>query len=203
VAEAWERAAVASGLPVVLADPTRGRPRVAFGAPLPVDVVAERELIDCFLTDRLPIADVRERILRVLPGGWTLVDLFDVWLPGPALPGSVTAGQYRIELEGAASEEVVAAAAERIVAARRLPRERVKGGGTVAYDLRPLLVDVGVCDPGPPVRIRARTRFHPELGTGRPEEVVAALADAAGVELVARSIVREGLVIGDPAGPIV
>ena len=38
----------------------------------------------------------------------------------------------------------------------------------------PLLIDVTIVD-GPPVTVLTRTRFHPELGTGRPEEVVAAL----------------------------
>ena len=65
------------------------------------------------------------------------------------------------------------AAADDLLRADRLPRERSKGGGTVRYDLRPLLDDITV-EPGPPPIIRARTRFHPELGTGRPEEVVAA-----------------------------
>lgn len=82
-------------------------------------------------------------------------------------------------------------------AAERLPRERVKGGATVRYDLRPLLLDVSVGDPGPPLLVRARTRFHPVLGTGRPEEVVAALGDQAHVSLVTRSVVRERLILAD------
>jgi hypothetical protein len=64
----------------------------------------------------------------------------------------------------------------------------------VAYDLRPLLIDLSV-EPGPPPIVRTRTRFHPELGTGRPEEVLAALADRVGAPLAARSIIRERLVL--------
>jgi len=45
--------------------------------------------------------------------------------------------------------------------------------------------------------VRTRTRFHPELGTGRPEEVLAALADAAGRPLEAATIVRERLLLID------
>jgi hypothetical protein len=58
-------------------------------------------------------------------------------------------------------------------------------------------VDVGVAAAGPPVVLRARTRFHPELGSGRPEEVVAALAEAAGAALEITSIERERLVLAD------
>jgi hypothetical protein len=43
--------------------------------------------------------------------------------------------------------------------------------------------------------LRCRTRFHPELGTGRPEEVVAALGDRVGEVLQASSIVRDRLVL--------
>jgi hypothetical protein len=67
----------------------------------------------------------------------------------------------------------------------------------VAYDLRPLLVDRAVAEAGPPTVIVARTRFHPELGTGRPEEVVAALGDALGAPIDVASVVRERLVLAD------
>jgi hypothetical protein len=39
--------------------------------------------------------------------------------------------------------------------------------------------------------------FHPELGTGRPEEVVAALGERLGIGLVAGSIVRERVLLTD------
>ena len=64
------------------------------------------------------------------------------------------------------------------------------------YDLRPLLIDVAIED-GPPVTVTTRTRFHPELGTGRPEEVVAALADRIGQRLETSSIVRDRLVLAE------
>jgi hypothetical protein len=54
-----------------------------------------------------------------------------------------------------------------------------------------------VGDPGPPLLLHARTRFHPELGTGRPEEVVAALGSAAGQTFELRSIVRERLILAE------
>ena len=58
-------------------------------------------------------------------------------------------------------------------------------------------MDVAVADDGPPVVIDARTRFHPELGTGRPEEVVAAMGDRLGASLEIGSIVRERLVLAE------
>jgi radical SAM-linked protein len=192
--DAWEAALDETGLPLARAG--RGRARIAFAAPLAIGLVAERELADILVTERLPIWHVREALAPRLPEGWRLVGLEDCWLGMAALPSLVVAADYRIEVEKAHAPSI-AAAAERLLATTRLERERQKGGGTVTYDLRPLLIDVRVADPGPPVTIRMRTRLHPTLGSGRPEEVVAALAEACGTTLAARSIVRERVLLAD------
>jgi hypothetical protein len=176
--------------------PGRVRPRIAFGAPIPARIELEGELADIVLTDFVPTWRVREALAEHLPDGWRLLDLQDVWLGRPALAGQVVAADYRIEV-GGADATALAAAAAHLLRATELPRERLKGGSSVRYDLRPLLVDVGVVDTGPPVVLRARTRFDPVLGTGRPEEVVAALGDVAGSPLVVASLVRERVIPGD------
>ena len=201
IAEAWEEAAVTSGLPVAWTDAATPRIRLAFGAPLPVGVGGEAELMDLYLTERWPTWRVRKVLAEKLPAGWTLVDLYDVWLAGPALPGRVVAADYRIELAGRAEARVVEAACARLMARETLPRDRLKGGMAVRYDLRPLLADIRVVESGPPVVVRARTRFHPELGTGRPDEVIAALAEAAGEPLSAASVTRERLILADDGLP--
>lgn len=201
LAEAWEEAVAASSLPLAWTDAAPPRVRLSFGAPLALGIAAEAELVDLFLTERVPTWRVREALADRLPAGWTLVDLYDVWLAGPPLAGRVVAADYRIVLGVESGEPVLADEVEdavaRLLAADSLPRERVKGGGTVRYDLRPLLADLAVAEAGPPVVVRARTRFHPELGTGRPEEVVAALGDAIGRPLVAASVTRERLILAD------
>lgn len=199
VAEAWLATLEAAGLPLARTEGARARARVSFGAPIPVGMAADGELIDVVLTERWPAWRVRELLDGRLPAGWRLVELNDVWLAGPPLAGRVAAADYRITL--AASPAIDPAglrdAAQTLLAASRIVRQRAKGAGTVDYDLRALLVDVGVADAGPPVVIETRTRFHPELGTGRPEEVVAALGDHVGVSLEIASIVRERLVLAE------
>ena len=199
VGEAWVAAVEASGLPAMPGPSDPPRPRLAFGAPLPIGMTAEAELIDLVLAERWPRWRVREALEPVLPLGWRLLDLSDVWLGGPALAGLIAAADYRITLgaeDGLAASDVTSAATT-VLAASTLPRQREKGGGLVDYDLRPLVVAIDVADPGPPVVIRVRTRFHPSLGTGRPEEVVAALGDALERPLVASATVRERLVPAD------
>ena len=193
--DAWEAALDASGLPLVR-PVGRARARIAFGAPVPAAMALERELADILLTEMVAGWQVREALAGRLPEGWRLIDLHDVWLGAPALAGQVAAADYRIDL-GDADAVVIDAAARALLASDRVPRERPKGGETVTYDLRPLVVDVVVADAGSPLIVRARTLFHPALGTGRPEEVVAALGDLAGRALVPRSIVRERLILAD------
>lgn len=203
---AWDATLAASGLPLVVGDPSKLKPKVVFGAPLTVGMASDGELLEVVLTERLPAWQVREALAPHLPEGWALVDLADVWLGGPALAGRVVAADYRVSLEGATSGtsapsgEAVAAAARTLLAARTLPRERAKGNGMVRYDLRPLLAGIALLESGPPVVIRIRTRFHPELGTGRPDEVVLALAHELGTPIAIGSIARERLVLADDPG---
>jgi radical SAM-linked protein len=196
VTATWTAAIEASGLPLVGAEGQRARARVSFGAPLPAGMAAERELIDVVLTDRLPTWRVRDALAGHIPDGWRLIDAYDVWLGGPPLAGRVAAADYRIELERVVDRAALVRAAEDLLSADRLPRERPKGATMVQYDLRPLVIDVQV-DVGSPRIVRSRTRFDPELGTGRPEEVVGALADRLGEPIEVRSIVRERLLLDE------
>jgi hypothetical protein len=193
--DAWDAAVAATGLPVYR-PAGRNRPAIAFGAPVPMRMILEGELADLVLTAMLPTWAVRESLIGNAPPGWHLIGLYDVWLGAPALAGQVAAADYRIEIDGvdaAGAEDAIRA----MLTARALPRERQKGGTSVAYDLRPLLADAAVVDPGPPVVVRVRTRFDPILGNGRPEEVIAALGELAGATVVVHSIVRERLLMRD------
>jgi hypothetical protein len=137
------------------------------------------------------------------------VDLYDVWLGEPALPGRVAASVYRATLDpGVADASALRAAAARLLAAETLPRERPKGATTVAYDLRPFLDAVTIEEAGGAVIVRMTLRHDPEKGVGRPEELLAALGEAAGVgplaagvDPLAASVVRERLVLAEPAPP--
>ena len=201
----WEAGLTASGLPLQGLELPVPRPRLVFGAPLPVGMPAERELLDLFLIERRPVAEIRAALASALPAGHELVDIHDIWLGEPALPAQVVAADYLVALDGgpAADEAGFArlrAAVERFLAASSLPRTREKSGRSVEYDLRPLVADLQVVEGdaregGSAGAIRMRTRFDPERGVGRPEEVVAALSEMVGVPLIIASVLRERVVL--------
>jgi hypothetical protein len=147
----------------------------------------------------VPAWRVRETLEPRLPAAHAWVDAEDVWLGSPALAGQVAAADWRIEVEpvDAAACDAVTAAAEALGSARTIPRIRTKGAEQKVYDLRPLLGEVGVERTGDRLTVVARTRFHPELGSGRPEEVVAALAEAASVPLAIAAMTRCRLLLAD------
>lgn len=208
---AWESALAGTGLPLVTTGGEQARPRLVAAVPLPIGMTAQAEPIEFMLTERRTRAEVRLAIETVLPGDHALVDLHDVWLGAPSLPASIAAADYRIEVAaagersgaptgasaGSSLRSSLAAAAADLLAADRLPRERAKGDRTVAYDLRPFLLRLDAVDApgGEPDRavLRMRLRVDPQAGAGRPEEVLAAVADAAGLPLDAVSALRVGL----------
>lgn len=198
VERSWGEAFERSGLPMRVG--SDGRPRLAFGAPLPLGMIAGGELIDIILTERWPRWRVREGLEPMIPDGWSVHGLRDVWLGAPSLAASVAAADYLVTLSGDVAAAELEHAIRQVLAAEALPRERARGVATITYDLRPLLIEVSSTDPGPPTVISIRTRIHPTLGHGRPEEVVGALGDALGRPLGAASMVRERLVLGEDLG---
>lgn len=195
----WETALADSRLPVASTD--AGRFRFALAAPLPARTAGRAELADLWLTERVAAWQVREALDRVLPPGHELRSLENVWLGAPALAGRVAAAEYAVTLRAPTDATAIAMAADRLLAAAQLVRERSKGGGVKTYDLRPLILSIETATIATPaehsVVVRVRTRIHPELGSGRPEEVIAALAEEVGSALEPVETIRERLVLID------
>ena len=173
----WAARLGATGLPFVAAGAAGpvALPRLTFAAPLPVGMAAERELLDVELAERRSIGEVRDAVVATLPSGVELVDIHDVWLGEPSLAGQARRAEYLVELGAGPTPDALAEAAARLLGASTLIRQRDKAGRSVDYDLRPLVADVRVEDPGPPPTLLITTAFDPERGVGRPEDVLAAL----------------------------
>jgi hypothetical protein len=200
--DAWQTALAASGLPLAgLEQHGAGRARFTLGAPLPAIAAGRAELADIWLVERRPAWAIREALEPRMPPAHHFVAAEDVWLGSPPLPGQIVGAGWIATLEPptpdpAALERAVVA----LLAARALPRIRARASGDRAYDLRPLLVDLGPCgvDPSGRAEVRLSTRFDPALGPGRPEEVIAALGDEMGRSLAIAAIVRSELILADP-----
>lgn len=197
----WERAFRRGSIPVATTGGFNARPKLVFAAPLQLGMLAEHELADIFLDERLTAPDLRTRLMAGMPAGYGLVDLHDVWVGAPAIAPQLVAADYRMTLFGVERAEL-ATAALGLLAAGRLQRERRREAKTVAYDLRPLIVDLQARDsdpaavapddgPAAAAGLWMRLRHSQERGSGRADEVVAALADALGRSAVVASTEEE------------
>jgi radical SAM-linked protein len=199
----WDRAFRRGEIPVATSEGFSPRPRLIFAAPLPLGMLAEHELADLYLAEKLTIAELRRRLEMGMPRGYSVVDMHDVWLGAPALATELAAADYRMTVLGIERSRLAAAAAE-LLAADKLPRQKRREDRPVIYDLRPLLLDLAVRESTEVVGQLAgsgaaqaaaaglwmRLRNTQDEGSGRAEEVVSALAErvpetAAGAETVA------------------
>ena len=204
----WERAFRRGDIPVATSEGFSPRPKLIFAAPLPLGMLAEHELADLYLAERLTAPDLRDRLAAGMPSGYLASGLHDIWIGAPAIAPQLAAADYRMTLLNV-SEAELGAAAGRLMAAEQLPRERRKEARLIRYDLRPLLLDlqVGPADPAairsegdtaPAAGLWMRLRHSQDGGSGRPDEVVAALAGEMG--LAANLAVGEGDDEGAAAG---
>ena len=199
---AWEQALSRSGLAVAGLDASPPRPRFAVAAPLSPSIPGQAELVDVWLVERMPAWRVREALGASMPPAHRLVEAFDVWPGAPALPGQVVASVYRAVADDDVDPAALASACDAVLEAPRLERERAKGGGTVRYDLRPFIEALEVDRVADPITLRMTLRHDPERGIGRPDEVLAAIAERlGGAAPSVTSLVREQLILAPPPPP--
>jgi radical SAM-linked protein len=190
---AWERAFRRGDIPVATSEGFSPRSKLVFAAPLQLGMLAEHELADVFLSERLSAPDLRDRLAAGMPRGYLVVDLHDVWIGAQALAPQLVAADYRMTLLNVERGDVERAVA-RLMASERLPRERRKEARSIPYDLRPLLLDLRAREADPaafPLEagqmnatgLWMRLRHTQDAGSGRPDEAVAALAEELGLAM--------------------
>jgi radical SAM-linked protein len=140
LATTWERALRRAELPLEYTRGFNPRPRLQFAAALPVGLTSEAELLDVWLTQRVPLdppGALSERLNATSPVGLRTVQVAEVPIKAPALPPQVTSAEYTIApSDPALSPDDLWARAQALLAQTRI--ERVLRGKT--YDLRPLIL---------------------------------------------------------------
>jgi hypothetical protein len=90
---------VGAGLPLAMGGAARPKPRVALAAPLPRGATSEAELVELHLAERLPVDEVRRRVVAALPAGITLQAIEDEWIGAGSLSSRVAAVVYRVDVD--------------------------------------------------------------------------------------------------------
>jgi radical SAM-linked protein len=182
----WERAFRRSGLPLAYSQGFHPQPHLNLGCALPLGFTSQCELLDAWLDQDLPTAQIRKTLSEALPPGLEILALENV-APGlPALQTQVTSAIYWITFLDPVPD--LADRLERVMTADHLPRLR----RSKSYDLRPLIEQAALL----PLDRQGRSVLQLQLAareaaTGRPEELLAEL----GIQFEATHIHRHKLIL--------
>lgn len=186
----WERALRRADVPLAYSEGFSPHPQISLAAPLAVGTTGEAELMDVYLSQPTAPKDLIRDVMAKVPAGVSIVSAEEVGMSLPALQADVRFAEYLvdIDLSGGVEPPDVAqpppavhsaaeaqAAIESFLAADTIPWEHKRQDETRSYDIRAQVADLGiVTTDGDRLTLRMRLK-NDNTGSGRPEQVVAAL----------------------------
>lgn len=188
----WARAFRRAGVPLAYSQGFTPHPRISVAAPLPVGVTSEAELMDVELVKWLPPNSFSAGVRRQLSQGISLNEVWIIGLGIPSLQSQIRWAEYRVELETEKKKEEVAGAIHSLLSATELPWHHFRDTGPRHYDLRSLINDLWLINFQDSQCIMGMRLRCDMSGSGRPEQVTAAL----GFDERPKTIHRTKLILG-------
>lgn len=183
----WERTLRRAGMPMAYSEGFSPHPRISLAVPLPIGVTSEAELMDVVVRKGVSPHFLLKQTGLQLPPGIEVMEVQQVALAAPSLQSLARFIDYRVRVGSEGPEKEVRDAIAATLRARKLPWHHMRDTGPRHYDLRPLIEDLrleewqeGQATLG--MRLRCDSQ-----GTGRPEQVTAALGLKAYPGLVHRT----------------
>ncbi len=187
----WQRALNRAGIPLAYSEGFNPHPRISLAAPLPLGVTSEAELMDIVLAKWASPHSLTTAVSRQLPRGIEIQQVYNIPLTMPSLQSQVRYAEYAVELETEKGTKDIESVVTSLLATEHLPWQHQRDTGPRHYDLRALIDDLWVVDGGTGCgTIGMRLRCD-SSGSGRPEQVAAAL----GFENYPKSIHRTKLIL--------
>ena len=187
----WQRVLNRAGITLAYSEGFNPHPRMSLAAPLALGVTSEAELMDVVLADWVSPHSFTAAIGRQLPPGIEIQQVYNIPLTMPSLQSQVRYAEYRVELETARGQGDAESAMASLLSLKQLPWQHQRDTGPRHYDLRALIDDLWLVDGGNGYcTIGMRLRCD-SSGSGRPEQVAAAL----GFEDYPKSIHRTRLIL--------
>jgi radical SAM-linked protein len=182
----WERTFRRSGLSLAYSQGFHPQPRLNLACALPLGFTSQCEILDAWLEQDIPIAEIQESISIALPPGLEILDMENIDLHVPALQTQVTSAVYLITFLDEVSD--LEDRLHRVITAEHLLRSR----RNKSYDLRPLIEDIGLLhkdnEEKSVLRVQLAAR---DAATGRPEE----LLDELGIKFENTRVHRKKLIL--------
>jgi len=172
----WQRALQRAGMPLAYSEGFNPHPRISLAAPLPIGITSEAELMDIFCTRWVSPHFFTTAVSQQLPPGIEIQQVYPIALTMPSLQSQVRYAEYKVEVE--TEEKDIESKLTSLLSVKNLPWQHQRDTGTRSYDLRALIDDLWLINSHHPYcAIGMRLRCD-SSGSGRPEQVTAALGFA-------------------------
>jgi radical SAM-linked protein len=171
----WQRAFNRAGIQIAYSTGFSPHPKISLAAPLPLGVTGEAELMDIVIVKGVAPQFFVSAMNQQLPSGMAAEKVHPIGADLPALQAQVSQADYRVEVATESGPRDVQSAVTNILALEHLPWQHQRDTGPHQYDLRLLITDIKVTDWKPPLGVLEMRLRCDSNGSGRPEQVVAAL----------------------------
>ena len=171
----WQRALNRAGIPLAYSEGFNPHPRISLAVPLALGVTSEAELMDIFLAKWTSPHSFTAAVSRQLPPGIEIQQVYNISLTLPSLQSQVSYAEYKVELETEKEPKEIKSAIASLLSTKHLPWQHQRDTGPRHYDLRALIDDLWVVDESSGCGIIGMRLRCDSSGSGRPEQVTAAL----------------------------
>jgi len=171
----WQRTFRRAKIPVAYSAGHSPHPRLSLASPLAVGIDGRAELLEVFLEGEMKPGEIKSRVNEQLPRGVAVLEVTELG-EGPPLAALVRSCDYRVIAEGKGLEQgELEERIGEIMAASEILREKRRGDRLQIYDLRALILELSLGKWEDDRGILFMRLRSDSSGSGRPDEVLAAL----------------------------
>lgn len=175
VLHAWERSFRRADIPLAYSQGFTPHPQISVAAPLAIGMTSEAELMDVRITGWLPPQSVTMKLRAQIACGFQLYNTSMLGLNIPSLQSLVTFAEYSVKVSSQYEQPEVENAIHALLRKRELPWQHSRGEKTHHYDLRTLIDDIWIESYEKTDYTLGMRLCCGDTGSGRPEQVTAAL----------------------------
>jgi len=187
----WQRALNRAGMPLTYSRGFNPHPQISMALALAMGVTSEAELMDIYLDRFTSPHAFTAAIGRQLPHGISLSGVYNTPLSVPSLQSQVSRAEYRVTISTGKTGDEIESSLNALLDKETLPWQHQRDTGPRRYDLRALVHDLWLIDWMPGLCTIGMMLRCDSAGSGRPEQVAAAL----GFEKYPESIHRSKLIL--------
>ena len=171
----WERAFRRARIAVAYSEGFTPHPRISLAAPLSVGVTSDAELMDIVVVSQVSPHWFTAAVNQQLPAGMEVGEVYPIALEIASLQSQLGFAEYEVDIETDKGVADIQAAISDLLSLERLPWQHYRDTGPRRYDLRALIEDLWLADRNGKCRTIGMRLRCDNSGSGRPEQVAAAL----------------------------